>query len=136
MRRIPSISIRWISRSRDDEREVKRCFSNLDRTAVLKTGTEGNPGTIAVLHGDGFNNHLRSLARHAQASVKSRNEPPDGDNYGYFPTPLDLLRLADCFATRDRMERDRSMHQFSNRRCIRMMYSRRGVREARLADNV
>ena len=53
VRRIPSISIRWMSRFRDDEREVKRCFTNRIAPPVLNTGTEVIEA-IAILHDDGY----------------------------------------------------------------------------------
>jgi hypothetical protein len=42
-----------------------------------------------------------------QATLKRGREPEDGGNSGRLSDPLGLLWLADCFATRDRMERDR-----------------------------
>jgi hypothetical protein len=51
-----------------------------------------------------------------QASVQRWHQPEDGDNHGGLSDPMGLPRFVDCVATRNRMERDRSVDQFSERR--------------------
>src|SRR6516225_1122251 len=51
----------------------------------------------------------------AQASVEFGYESAGRNDYGCFSNPVNLLRLVDRLATLDCLERDRGVHQFSDR---------------------
>lgn len=55
------------------------------------------------------------VGRDAQAPLKRGHDAENGGNYGRLSDPIGLLRLADCFATCDRMERSRGVDNFPER---------------------
>ena len=55
------------------------------------------------------------LDRNAQASVKRRYEPEDGDDHEGFSDPLGLLWVVDRIASGDHLERDRRVREFHKR---------------------
>jgi hypothetical protein len=84
------------------------------------THPQSSPVRDLWLFGGIWNDLCRraGLDRDAQTSIKRRHEPKDGDNHGRFSDPVGLLRLADCFATGDPMERGGGVGQFLERRFV------------------
>src|SRR5262252_3698455 len=69
------------------------------------------------------------FACNAETSVQRRYESTNGSHYGCLPDPMDLLRLADSVAARDRLECDRGNDQFPQR-CRIFSFCTKGEKQA------